>query len=178
MVHPPTPPWLPIGYGHGHEWSTHIPFISCQSAPPPSPHSSNKAIWNFDLENTRSRSWVRSKDKSIQSAQYLIDFISLCFTSIWKQFLRYIYFEIWPWKSKGQGNGWGQSQGHVVHPVSNRCTSFFFTSIGPTIAEICPMECLTLRKHPQNFIRKLGKNRVGNRIRPKSNQIINMTRGI
>ena len=32
-VHPPTPPWLPIGHSHGHQLSTHIPFVPCQSAP-------------------------------------------------------------------------------------------------------------------------------------------------
>ena len=30
------------------------------------------------------------------------------------------------------------------------------TAIGPTIPEICPIECLTL-KHIQNFQRKFGK---------------------
>ena len=34
LVHPPTPPWLSKGHGHGHEWSTRIPFIPCQSALP------------------------------------------------------------------------------------------------------------------------------------------------
>ena len=45
-------------------------------------HSSNKAISNFDLETTRSRSWVWSKGNTIQSAQFLIDLLSFCFTSI------------------------------------------------------------------------------------------------
>ena len=28
------PPHLPLGHSHGHEWSTHIPFVPCQSALP------------------------------------------------------------------------------------------------------------------------------------------------
>ena len=92
-------------------------FHSMSISPPP-PYSSNGAISNFDFETTRSRSWVLSKGKTLQSAQYLTDLLSFCFTSIWWQFLRYIYFEIWPWNIKVQG--------HIVHPVSNRCTSFSF----------------------------------------------------
>ena len=61
-------------------WSCMIdshPFsVLCQSA-------SNKAISNFDLETTRSWTWVWSKGKTIQSAQYRIYLLSFCFTSIW-----------------------------------------------------------------------------------------------
>ena len=93
-THPIMPP---IGHSQGHEWSTHIPFVPCQSA---TPNSSNEPISNFDLETTRSRSWVWSRGKTIQSAQYLTDLLSFCFTSIRSQFLRYSYFEIRPWNSK------------------------------------------------------------------------------
>ena len=41
----------------------------------PHPHSSNKAILNFDLSTTKSRSWVWSKGKTLQSAQYLTDLL-------------------------------------------------------------------------------------------------------
>ena len=44
-----------------------------------------------------------------------------------------------------------KSQGHIVYLVSNWCTSFHCTSIGPTIPEIRAIECLTLKKHIQNF---------------------------
>ena len=50
--------------------------------------------------------------------------------------------------------------------------TFRFTSID------MPTECLTLKKHIRNFQRKFGKKRVPNRIPPKSNQVISMTRGI
>ena len=36
---------------------------------------------------------------------------------------------------------------------------FCFTSIGPTIPEICPIDCLTLKKHIRNFLRKFGKKK-------------------
>ena len=65
-------------HGHGHELST--PSLSFHVNQPS--HSSNKAISNFDLETTRSRSWLWSKGKTIQSAQYLINLLSFCLTSI------------------------------------------------------------------------------------------------
>ena len=111
-------------------WSWMIdshPFHSMSISPP---HSSNKAISNFDLETTRSRSWVRSKVKVTYFTQYPTD----------------------------------------VPP-------FHFTSIGPTIPEICPI-VFVLEKHIQNFQRKFGKNWVSNKIPPKSNQVISMTKGI
>ena len=87
-------------------------------------------------------------------------------------------FQTFTLKQQGQGHGLGQRSSHITHPVSNRCTSFRFTSIGPTIPEICPIECLTLKKHIQNVQRKFGKRRVSNRFPPKSNQVISMAREI
>ena len=87
-------------------------------------HSWNKAISNFDLETSSSRSWIWSKGKTIQSAQYLIDLLLLNFTSIRSQFPRCSYFEIW--KIQGQSHGWGQRSSSHIHPVSNWCTSFLF----------------------------------------------------
>ena len=125
------------GHGHGHEWSTHIPFVPCQSAPPPptpTPAPPFFSISKFDPESyktTRSKSWVRSKVNVIRFAQY-----------------------------------------------PTNAPPFRFTSIGPTIPEICPIGCLTLKKHIRNFIRKFCKKRVSNRIPPKSNQVIGMNRRI
>ena len=66
-VHPPTPPWSYKGHYHGHEWPTHIPFIPCLSAIP----FPRLGYSNFELETSRSWSWLGSKGKVIQSAQYL-----------------------------------------------------------------------------------------------------------
>ena len=46
------------------------------------PHSWDKTISNSDLETPRSRSWVWSKGKVIQSAQYHINSLPFHFTSI------------------------------------------------------------------------------------------------
>ena len=66
-----------------------------------------------------------------------------------------------------------KGQGHIVYPVSNQCT-FRFTSIGPTIPEICPIECLTLK----NTSKILEENLARKGFPPKSNQVMTMTRGI
>ena len=47
------------------------------------PHSWDKAISDSDLETPRSKSWVWSKGKVIQSAQYHINSLPFHFTSIW-----------------------------------------------------------------------------------------------
>ena len=122
------------------------------------PHSSNKAISNFDLETTRSRSWVWSKGKTILSAQYLIDLLFVLHqteNNSWDTTVLKFDLE----KSKVKVRGEVKARGHIVHPVSNRSTSFCFTSIGPTFSEICPMECLTLKKHIRKFQSKFGKKK-------------------
>ena len=154
-VHPPTPQWLPIGHSDQ-----------------PS-HSSNKAISNFDLETTRSRSWLWSKCKTIQSAQYLICFLFVSHQSgnnSWDT-----YFEIWPWKIKGLGHGWGQkSRSHSLpsiqpmHPlcVPNQSNQPFLRYI---------KWCLTLQNTSKIFKENLAK-KVSYRIPPIFNQVISMTR--
>ena len=91
------------------------------------PHSWDKAISDSDLETAKSMSWVWSKGKVIQSAQYHINSLPFHFTSIrptipeielfwnlslkhprsrsWmrshqsdKPFLRYGQNSVWPWK--------------------------------------------------------------------------------
>ena len=148
------------------DWLTSLSFHVNQPS-----YSLNKASSNFDLETSRSRSWVWSKGKTIQRAQYLTDLLSFCFTSIRKQFLRNSYFEIWPWKIKGQdswetailkfdlekikGQGWGQRSRSYSSPSIQPMHHLFTShpSEQPLIPEICPIECLTLKK----YIRKFGK---------------------
>ena len=43
-----------------------------------------------------------------------------------KQFLRYSYFRIWPWKSKVKAMGEVKGQCRIVDPVSKQCTSLSF----------------------------------------------------
>ena len=68
-------------------------------------------------------------------------------------FLRNSYFEIWPSKIKGQG--WGQRSRSYSSPSIQPMHHLFAShpSEQPLIPEICPIECLTLKKH----IRKFGK---------------------
>ena len=66
------------GHGSGQNWksqsgcnilSTHVPFVPCQSAS----HSWDTPFSKFDLENPRSRSWVRGTLKVSTWVQYSID---------------------------------------------------------------------------------------------------------
>ena len=44
-----------------------------------------------------------------------------------QQFLRYSYFEIWPWNTHGQGHEWGQrSRSHIVPSI--QLMNFLFIS--------------------------------------------------
>ena len=82
-------------------------------------HSWDKAISDFDLEMSTpgSRSWVWSKGKIIQSAQYHINSFRFHFTST-RPTIPESYFEIWPWNIQGQGHEQGQrSRSHVVPSV-------------------------------------------------------------
>ena len=105
--------------GQGHGWgvssksqsgcnilSTRIPFVPCQSALPFLRHSIFK---KFDLENPRSRSWVRWTLKVTTWVQFSVDahlFLIPCQSAI--PFLRYDFSKIWPWKIQDQGHGWGK----------------------------------------------------------------------
>ena len=57
--------------------------------------------------------------------------ISMCFLFIShqsdQQFLRYSYFEIWPWNIQGQGHEWGQRSKWYIIP-SNKPMHFLFIS--------------------------------------------------
>ena len=123
-------------------WLTSFSFIINRP-----PHSWDKAISDSDLETPRSRSWVWSKGKFIQSAQYHINSLP-----------------------------------------------FHLTSIRPTIPEIKLFRNLTLKhprsrswvrskvkvtywtQYPTNALPFRAKITVFNRISPKSNQVITMTR--
>ena len=74
-----------------------------------SSHSWNKAISNIDLETSRSRSWVWSTGKAIQSAQYLTALLS----------------------HQSHNNSWFQ--------YPSDAPPFLFTLIWPTLPEFCPI---------------------------------------
>ena len=88
-------------------------------------HSWDTAISKFDVENSRSRSWVRSKLKVITWVQHSVD-----------PFLSYDFFKIWPWKSRVKVMGEVTVQSHNVGLTSYRLISLWSMSIGPPIPEI------------------------------------------
>ena len=70
-----------------------------------------------------------------------------------------------------------KGQGHIVHPVSNRCTSFSFHINRTNHSWDMSNWVFDLEKTHPKFSKKIGKNRNSNRIPPKSNQVISMARG-
>ena len=80
---------------------------------------------------------------------------------------------LWNYKVKVIGEVKGQ--GHIIHPVSNRCTSFsFHINLTNHSWDISNWVFDLEKTHPK-FSKKI---RVSNRIPPKSNQVISVTRGI
>ena len=112
------------------EWLTSFSFHVDQPS-----HSWDKAISESDLETPRSRSWVWSKAKAIQSAQYPINSLPFHSTSI-----RPIIPEIQLFRNSTlkhpRSRSWVRSKVKVTYPVSNQCTFFCFTSIRRTNPEI------------------------------------------
>ena len=127
MVHPPTPTMVThIGHSHGHEWSTHIPFVPCQSAPIPQ-------IRLFQTLTLNDKVKIMGKVKG---------------------------------------------QGHIVHPVSNRCTSFLFHINRTNHSWDMSNRVFDLEKTHPKFSKKIWQKRISNKIPLKSNQVISMTRQI
>ena len=119
------------GQHHGHEWMTQILLVLCRSTT----HSWDKASSDSDLETPRSRSWVWSKGKVIQSAQYHISSLPFHFTSIWPAISEVELCRNLTLKQP-RSRSWVRSKVKVtyctqypvtyLYPVSNQCTSFLF----------------------------------------------------
>ena len=103
-------------------------------------HSWDKAISDSDLEisTPRSRSWVCSKGKVIQSAQYHINSTRFHFTSIKPTIPEIELFR--NLNIQGQGHEWGQrSKSHIVTSIQPMYMYFLFVSHQlATIPEIWP----------------------------------------
>ena len=132
---------------HGHEWMTHILFTVNRP-----PHFWDRAISDSDLETQRSRSWVWSKGKVIQSAQYHINSLPFHLTSIRPTIPEIELFRNLTLKHP-RSRSWVRSKVNVTYftQYPTNALPFCFTSIRPTIPEIWPKECLTLKKHILNF---------------------------
>ena len=86
-------------------------------------HSWDTAFSKFDLENPRSRSWVKWTQSGCNILSTNIPFLP-CQSAI--LFLRYDFFKIWPWKSKVKVMGKGNVESHKVGVTSYRFTSLSF----------------------------------------------------
>ena len=119
---------------HGHEWMTRI-FSFIANRPP---HSWDKTISDSDLETPRSRSWVWSKGKVIQSSQYHINSLPFQITSIRPTIPDMELFRNLTLKQPSRS--WASSKVKVTYCTQypTNALPFRFTSIGPTIPEIWP----------------------------------------
>ena len=103
------------------------------------PHSWDKAISDSDLETPRSWVWSNLQGHTIGPVSYILTHIRFISHQSDQQFLRYSYFEIWPWNIQGP-RSWVRSKVKVTY--FTQCTTnslpFRFTSIGPTIPKIWP----------------------------------------
>ena len=90
------------------------------------PHSWDKAISDFELETPRSRSWMWSKGKVIQSAQYHINSLPFHFTSIIPSIPDTAISKFDLETSKFKVTCEVKGQCHILYLVSNQCTSVSF----------------------------------------------------
>ena len=84
------------------------------------------AISKFDLENPRSRSWVRSKFEVTMWVQHSIDSNPFRSMSIGHPIPDTIFFKIWPWKSKVNVMGEVNVESHNMGPTFYQLTSLSF----------------------------------------------------
>ena len=69
-------------------------------------------------------------------------------------------------------------QGHIVYPVSNRCTSFLFHINRTNHSCDIPASVWSWKNTSKFFLKENSSKKVSYGISPKSNQVISMTRGI
>ena len=102
-------------------------------------HSWDKAISDSDLQTPRSRSWMWSKDKVIQSAQYHIYSLPFHLASIRPTIPEIELFRNLTLKHP-RSRSWVRSKVKVTYCTQypTNTLPFCFTSIGPTIPEIWP----------------------------------------
>ena len=100
------------------------------------PHSWDKAISDSDLETLRSRSWVWSKGKVIQLAQYHINSLPFHLRPTILQIELFRNLTLNPPRSRSLGRSKVKVTYCTQYPTN--ALPFRFTSIGPTIAEIWP----------------------------------------
>ena len=88
-----------------------------------------------------------------------------------QQFLRYSYFEIWPWNIQSQGHEWGQRSRSRIIP-SMQPMHFFYVSHQSyqTFLRYGQKNVWLWKKTHPKFSRKFAKITVSNRTSPKPGQ--------
>ena len=100
-------------------------------------HSWDKAILNFDLETSRSRSWVLSKGKVIQLVQYPTDSFPLRFTSVRPTIPEILLFRnLTLKKSRSMSSVGSKMKVTRFTQYLTDALPFWFISIGSNIPEI------------------------------------------
>ena len=143
-------------------------------------HSWDKAISNSDLKTSRSRSWLWSKGKVIQSDQYLINSHPYHFTSIRPTIpeiqLFTNLFKNPESRSCVRSKVNVTKYTHTQYPTEAQSFLFHITRTNHTIPEIWSKECLNL-KNTSEFFGKFAK-KFSNRTSSISNQRMHITMGI
>ena len=178
MVHPPTPPWLPI---RSWSWSWMIdshPFRSMSISPHPPPPPPTFLKWGYFKPwpwnyKVKVMGVVKGQDHTVSPVSNWFAFFLVHINQITIQDTAILKFHLEISKVKVMGEVKGQ--GHIVHPESNRCTSFSF-SINRTNHSWDMSNGVF--KNTSDIIKENLAKKVSNRIPPKSNQVISMTRGI
>ena len=166
-------PWPHKGQHHGHEWTTHIPFVPCQLALPFLRQGNFKLCsWNFKV-----------KVMGVVKGQgHVVSPVDNSFTSFWLHISQTnnswdtTFSKVDLEKSKVKVIGEVKGQGPIVHPAFNWCTSCFVSLKSDQPFLRYGQQSVWAWKPDAKFWNKLTKKEVSNRISPKSNQVISMTR--
>ena len=124
-------------------------------------YSWDKAISDSDLEisTTGSRSWVWSKGKVIQSAQYHINSLRFHFTSIRPTIPERVISKFDIETSKVNVMSEVKGQGHILYPVSNRCISYSFHINRTNYSWDMTKILFDFEKTNSNFLKKICQDK-------------------
>ena len=139
------------------------------------PHSWDKAISDLKLQGQGHGCGQRAR--SYNQPIIILTHLFISHQSD-QQFLKYSYFEIWPWNLQSQGHEWGQrSRTHIVPSIQPMHFLFVSHQLDQTFLRY-GLKCLTLKKHIRIFKNKIAKITVFNNTSPESNQVMTVTRAI
>ena len=138
---------------------------------------SEKRLFQTDLGNSRSRSWVWSKGKVTESSILQTHFFFISHQSD-QQILRCSYLKIWPWNIQGQGHEWNQwLRSHSIPSIQPMHFSFVSHQSDQPFLRYGQKSVWPWRNTSEIF-KKIHQKKVCNRTCPKYNQIISMTKSI